>query len=314
MKNKDQFIRLKNIILYILNSFTNGTDYIKLYKILYFANKEQLAKVGIPMVYDNFKAWDLGPVPSFTGSVVKRLESEKEMTGMMKYFDGSLKVTSKKKVSALVNSDVESIPEFTRNLLDKVIKKYKNFSSKQMSKESHDGAWLEAYETKGGKNNGKVIINPVSIARAGGADEDILQLVDHIYSDDQTYLSTDDIAGIQNNIEETAFEIYNLMKMTEGWDGDDAEAIERVSAMNCRELLSRRKAKVEYVEVVYPSPSGSICIDWRNRGAKVSLELCRTKMAFYYISSDKEDIFDSPILDYNDDNMETLFEYISKLE
>lgn len=313
MKNKDQYIRLKNIILYILNSFTNGTDYIKLYKILYFANKEQLAEVGIPMVYDNFKAWDLGPVPSFTGSVVKRLETKKEMTGVMKCFDGSLRVTSNKKVSALVNPDVEEIPEFTRNLIDKIVRKYKNCSSKQMSKESHDDAWLEAYEAKGGKNNGKVIINPVSIAKAGGADENILHLVDHIYSNDETYLSTDDIVGAKKNIEDTAFEIYNLMKMTEGWDGDDAEAIECESAINCRELLSRRKAKVEYVEIVYPSPSGSICIDWRNRGAKVSLELCREKMAFYYTSSDKEDKFDSPILDYNDNSLDTLFEYISKL-
>lgn len=265
MKNKEQYIRLKNIILYILNSFTNGTDYIKLYKILYFANKEQLAEVGIPMVYDNFKAWDLGPVPSFTGSVVKRLETKKEMTGVMKCFDGSLRVTSNKKVSALVNPDVEEIPEFTRNLIDKIVRKYKNCSSKQMSKESHDDAWLEAYEAKGGKNNGKVIINPVSIAKAGGADENILHLVDHIYSNDETYLSTDDIVGAKKNIEDTAFEIYNLMKMTEGWDGDDAEAsidgTEQYSRDVYEEYVERRKCLIDGVNRIpgcyTPIPMGA---------------------------------------------------------
>lgn len=314
MKNKDQYIRLRNIILYILNSFSNGTDYIKLYKILYFANKEQLAEVGVPVVSDNFKAWDFGPVPSFTGSVVKHLEADEDLMGEMRYFDGAIKVQHNQRVSALMKPDVDSIPEFTRNLLDNIIKKYKNRNSKQMSKESHDDAWFEAYETKGGKNNGTVIIDPVSIAKAGGAEEDILRLVQHVYSHNDEYLSVDEKPEIQNKVEETSFEINHLMRMTEGWDGDDADSIERLSAMNCREILARRNARTEYVDVIYPTPSGSICVDWKNNGAKVSLELCNSKLAFYYVSANKDEIFDSPMLEFNDDSLAHLFHYINKID
>ena len=35
--------RLKNVVLYILKNFSGGADYIKLYKIMYFANREQLS-------------------------------------------------------------------------------------------------------------------------------------------------------------------------------------------------------------------------------------------------------------------------------
>ena len=101
--------RLKNVILYILNSFSGGADYIKLYKIMYFANRCQLAMIGVPIVCDNFKAWKFGPVPAFTGSVIKCFENETPLSQDMKIFRNVLRVRRNKLVKGLATPDVEGL-------------------------------------------------------------------------------------------------------------------------------------------------------------------------------------------------------------
>ena len=314
MRNYDQNIRLKNIVLYILKDFKGGTDYIKLYKILYFASREQLAETGIPLIYDNFKAWHKGPVPSFTGSIVKRLEKKEPLTGLMSSFEGALKVNANKKVQALTEADNESIPEYTRHLIDKYIRKYNFYNSIQLSKDSHDEAWREAYEEGGGKTHGNAIINPVSMARVGGGDEDIQNLIKLLFSHDHEYITVYDNSDEWKNNEELAFEIHHIMKMTDSWDGDDAEAIPKTTALNCRKMILKKKASILNIESLYPTPSGTICLDWRKNGAKVSAEIGDSKFAFYYSSSDRKDIYDSPTLDFNDAGLDMLFQYLEKIE
>ena len=44
MKTSDQISKIKATLLYILNHFPQGVDYIKLFKILYFAQQDHLVK------------------------------------------------------------------------------------------------------------------------------------------------------------------------------------------------------------------------------------------------------------------------------
>ena len=309
-----QIYRLKNVILYILKEFSGGTDYIKLYKILYFANKEQLAEMGIPVIADRFKAWDLGPVPSLTGHIVKDLESHNTLEDSLSIFKGALKVRKNKLVKATETPDIDSIPLHTRKLLDKLVAKYKYYSGDKLSQISHDEAWREAYEINGGKDNGSETINPVSMAKVSGATPDMQKCVERLYSHNHNYVSIWNNDDNFDTLETSAIEICNLKNMGAGWDGDDAEEIEDQTADNCRLLLSYSKAIPNFVELVYPTPSGTLCIDWRSKAGKVSAELSERHFAFYFISNDKKDVYDSPVMELGEESYESLFHFLDKLK
>ncbi|EXY76519.1 hypothetical protein M124_4595, partial [Bacteroides fragilis str. 3988T(B)14] len=46
MKTAIQIAKIRAVVLYIMQSFTQGVDYIKLFKILYFAQQDHLVKYG----------------------------------------------------------------------------------------------------------------------------------------------------------------------------------------------------------------------------------------------------------------------------
>lgn len=306
-----QIFGLKNVLLYILKNFSGGLDYIKLYKILYFANKEQLAMIGVPMVHDNFKAWKNGPVPSFTGTMLKHIENGDRLTRDMLFFDKAIKIRKNQRVLAVEESDIEALPRLTRELLDSYIKKYKYANSKILSAASHDAAWDEAYNARGGRNTGHEVINPVAMAKVGGASDDTLSLLTRYYGDNDTYVNIHGEDISTEKYERSALEIYSLQQLTDGWDGDEAENIDDMVGKNCRELLSYSKSKPQYIDALYPTPVGSICIDWIHKGSKISAEISSGQIAFYYVSSNRNEIYDSPILQFGYESINLLF---SKLE
>ena len=67
MKSPEQINKIAAVVLYILQHFKDGVDYIKLFKIMYFAQREYLATYGLTIAEDTFKARQLGPVPSLLG-------------------------------------------------------------------------------------------------------------------------------------------------------------------------------------------------------------------------------------------------------
>ena len=63
MKTIEQINKIETVVLYVLRNFPEGVDYIKLFKIIYFAQKEYLANYGKVLCPDTFKARTFGPVP-----------------------------------------------------------------------------------------------------------------------------------------------------------------------------------------------------------------------------------------------------------
>lgn len=45
MKTKDQILKIKAVVLYILKAFPEGVDYIHLFKVMYFAQQNQLKEI-----------------------------------------------------------------------------------------------------------------------------------------------------------------------------------------------------------------------------------------------------------------------------
>ena len=124
MKSQEQINKIEAVVLYILQHFKEGLDYIKLFKIMYFAQREYLATYGLTIAEDTFKARQLGPVPSLTYKVVKMAENGDESADL-KGFTSSIRVDENQNVYATAAPDMDYIADMEKEELDKTIAKYK---------------------------------------------------------------------------------------------------------------------------------------------------------------------------------------------
>ncbi|MDE7335850.1 MAG: SocA family protein [Muribaculaceae bacterium] len=174
MKTPYQIEKIRAVILYIMQSFTEGVDYIKLFKILYFAQQNHLAKYGRVIVDESFRALKHGPVPTYTYKGLQIAEG-KPLDGDFENFLKNIEVKDKK-VFATSLPDLDYISGAEKRSLDASIAKYRDIDPYDLSALSHDSAWKEA--------NARMIDDPqknfmtlIDIARAGNASE---EMVDYI--------------------------------------------------------------------------------------------------------------------------------------
>lgn len=179
MKSPEQISKIQAVVLYILQHFKDGLDYIKLFKIMYFAQREYLATNGLCMVEDTFKARPKGPVPALTYKVVKLVENglEPDTEGNdLSGFLSSIEVGADQIVHAVKDPDMDYISEMEKEEIDNIITKYGNMESKDLSLLSHDDAYTKVKEMMEDDPQ-KDIMTTIDIARAGGATK---SMIDHI--------------------------------------------------------------------------------------------------------------------------------------
>lgn len=169
---RDEILKLKAVTLYILKQCGGELDFIHLFKILYFAERSHYAAYGKHLVADTFCAMERGPVPSFLYDAVK------VATGISRCTDASaLKLISSALapaggecryyiVRALEEPDMDELSRAAIASLDKSISENQNKDAKQLSEESHDEAWKEAWNYKHASP-----MKSLSIAKAGGAED-----------------------------------------------------------------------------------------------------------------------------------------------
>jgi len=179
MKSSEKINKIKAVVLYILQSFKDGTDYIKLFKLMYFAQRMYLAKYGRPIFEDSFRARPLGPVPSLTYKAVKTAESGdwSEVTGRaMTSFISALNIDGKK-VSSKRKPDMDYLAKYEVECLNEVINEYKDIDSRALSKMSHnDKAW-RAVRKRMRENEADDMYTIQDIARAGGASKEMMKYI-----------------------------------------------------------------------------------------------------------------------------------------
>lgn len=175
MKSPEQINKIAAVVLYILQHFKDGVDYIKLFKIMYFAQREYLATYGLTIAEDTFKARQLGPVPSLTYKVMKMAENGDESTDL-KGFISSIRVDENQTVYATAAPDMDYIADMEKEELDKTIAQYGDVDSKQLSELSHDDAYKAVCERMKDDPQ-KDVLTLIDIARAGGASD---AMVNHI--------------------------------------------------------------------------------------------------------------------------------------
>ena len=184
MKTIDQILKIKAVVLYILKAFPEGVDYIHLFKVMYFAQQNQLKEYGLPIVYDTFVARKHGPVPTLTYKVLRGIEGEADLSSEeLKDFAGSLSISTSKDGHQLVlasknaECDTEELSVADVKMLDKWIDKCKDIDSFDLSDKSHhDKAWKRA-KRQADKTGEDTKITMYDMADAAGASKAMLSVI-----------------------------------------------------------------------------------------------------------------------------------------
>lgn len=170
--SNDDIAKLKAVALYVLNK-CGEMDFIHLFKIIYFAERNLYAKYGQHLVKDSFVAMEHGPVPSYLYDALKQMNG-KGGNKVVKPISDALQPAGGECawffVKAIEKPDMDELSPAEIAVLDESISKYKNMDTKVLSELSHDTAWHAAWDIKH-----NTVMSSLSIAKAGDASDEFLE-------------------------------------------------------------------------------------------------------------------------------------------
>jgi hypothetical protein len=151
-------------ILYILTK-TGGIDYYRLFKVLYFAEREYLTTVCRKLVADDFCALPHGPVPTRLFDAIKgdHYDDFSKAIGEVVSFAGE------DASNVLVPNrapELSMISRLEMDVIDRTIDKYASLSFAELRRLSHGLAWNATSHCE--------VISSENIAREGGLHPDAL--------------------------------------------------------------------------------------------------------------------------------------------
>ena len=138
-----------NTILYISENLKRS-DFHKIFKILYFSDREHLYEYGYPITGDSYIAMDAGPVPSKIYDIFKIVRGDsyvKDTENLKQYFiiEDWMYVKTQK------GADLRKLSPNEKEILDNCIAKFGDMSYDEIKEKSHDVAWratAKDYEIK----------------------------------------------------------------------------------------------------------------------------------------------------------------------
>ena len=157
-------------ILYIANKLMRS-DFHKLFKILYFSDREHLITYGRTITGDRYIAMNDGPVPSNIYDIFKAVRGDgfyKDDGTFSRYFS----VSDWDIVRPKIKADTTELSRSDLHFIDECIEKYGNLSWDEIREKSHDYAYRST-----------TLNRPINfediILEAGGDDEYIAYLREH---------------------------------------------------------------------------------------------------------------------------------------
>ncbi len=164
-----QFDKVKalNALLYVANR-VQRKDFHKLFKIIYFADRQHLADWGRPITGDTYIAMEAGPVPSRLYDMLKIVRGDSymsDMEGLGRYFA----IENWMYVKPLCDADLNKLSANEQEALSDAIKRYAALSYDEIKEKSHDIAWRSTARD--------FSISWDKIAREAGLDGDELDCV-----------------------------------------------------------------------------------------------------------------------------------------
>jgi uncharacterized phage-associated protein len=132
-----------NSILFILNRLGGKSDFLKVFKILYFAEMKHLSKYGRMFTENMYKALPKGPVPDYAYDALRSLRGDKAFSNFedKKIFKKNLVVFNNHYVTSLTSEDLDELSISEIKCLDESINENKDLSFNQLSTKSHGSAW-----------------------------------------------------------------------------------------------------------------------------------------------------------------------------
>ena len=128
-----------NALLYVANR-VQRKDFHKIFKIIYFADRQHLADWGRPITGDTYIAKEAGPVPSRLYDMLKIVRGDSylpDMEGLSKYFQ----VENWMYVRPLQDADLNKLSANEQKAMSEAIEKYAALSYDEIKEKSHDVAW-----------------------------------------------------------------------------------------------------------------------------------------------------------------------------
>ena len=155
-----------------------------IFKVMYFAQQDQLKEYGLPIMYDTFVARKHGPVPALTYKVLRGIGGKADLSSPeLKDFADSLNIAISQDGHQLVlasknaECDMDELSVADVKMLDKWIEKCKDVESFDLSDKSHeDRAWKRA-KRQADKTGEDSKITMYDMAAAAGASKDMLCVI-----------------------------------------------------------------------------------------------------------------------------------------
>ena len=145
-----------------------ASDFHKLFKILYFADQKHLAKYGMPISGDYYKAMKDGPVPSRLYDVFQYIRDGNSWYMILPDCHEIFEINGQYHVVARQLPDLDELSESNINCLLESIEENRNLNFGDLKTKSHKSAWEAA------KNDE---MNVLDIASEGGASEEMLEYI-----------------------------------------------------------------------------------------------------------------------------------------
>lgn len=156
-------------ILYVANRL-NRKDFHKIFKILYFADRNHLSNYGRTITGDSYVAMDDGPVPSKIYDIFKIVRGDGLYSSEKKAeFEPYFKVRNWMLLVPQKDADMDVLSESDIEELDNSLSLYGALSWDEVREKSHDYAWCNTLKGHA--------IDLQSIMRENGEDEEYISFV-----------------------------------------------------------------------------------------------------------------------------------------
>ncbi|MBP5710993.1 MAG: SocA family protein [Bacteroidales bacterium] len=139
MEGVFNFSKAINAVLYIIKHIKRA-DFHKIFKILYFSDRDMLAQTGMMITGDTYIAMNDGPVPSNIYDIFKSVRGDgffKNMSDLSSFIG----VENWDIVVAKKDPDMGQFSKMDIKIIDNAIQKYGNLSWDEIREKSHDYAW-----------------------------------------------------------------------------------------------------------------------------------------------------------------------------
>ncbi len=134
------FEKSLQVILYIANKLERK-DFHKIFKILYFSDREHLSKYGRVITGDRYIAMNAGPVPSNIYDIIKSVKGDGFFADNAHRFTPFFEVRKGFFLEPKKEADLDYLSESDVEILDTVLAQCANMSWSEIKDLSHDYAW-----------------------------------------------------------------------------------------------------------------------------------------------------------------------------